>query len=58
VFFPSGAKSSPVDYDGNRDAAGFIKFLAKHSTQGFDLSEDAVEVDDSGEEQGHEGHEH
>ncbi len=31
-FWAKGKKNSPIDFDGNRDAKGFLAFLEKHSS--------------------------
>lgn len=43
-FFPAGSKSAPVEYSASRDAAGFVSFLRKHATNGFNLEPEDVVV--------------
>jgi protein disulfide-isomerase A1 len=49
IFFPAGKKSSPIDYDGNRDVAGFLQFFASHASTPIALTEDDVAAPESEE---------
>jgi len=31
-FFPANKKSEPMDYNGDRDVAGFLKYLKENTT--------------------------
>jgi len=31
-FYKNGSKGTPVDYEGDRDEAGFLKYLKEHTT--------------------------
>ncbi len=45
LFFPANAAKVPVEYDGARDADGFVAFLKKHASTPLNIeSEDDLEL--------------
>ena len=39
-FYPANNKKEPMDFSGDRDVAGFTKFLTEHSTNAVKAKED------------------
>jgi len=43
-FYPGNDKKNPVDYDGDRDTAGIVKYLKEHATK--PLADETAKTED------------